>query len=94
MEFKATDEQIFAAIKDANGIRATAAKKLGINLRTLMQRVKKMKAKGFDVPGSTYIQGDVQKAGFEFTPLPEDDIPVEQLIEHRKRQLHHKKAHE
>jgi hypothetical protein len=94
MEFKATDEQILAAIRDANGIRATAAKKLGINLRTLMQRVRKMKAKGFDVPGSTYIQGDVQKAGFEFTPLPEDDIPVEQLIEHRKRQFQHKKAHE
>jgi hypothetical protein len=61
-------------------------------------RIKKMKAKGYTIPASTYQQGavkqDVDKPGFSFTPLPDDDIPIEELIEQRKRKFLHKREHE
>lgn len=31
---------------------------------------------------------------FEIAPLPEDDVPIEELIEHRKRQFARKREHE
>lgn len=31
---------------------------------------------------------------YEVAHIPEDDVPIEQLIEHRKRQFEHKKNHE
>ncbi len=98
MQAKATDDQILKAIQDANGIRAVAANKLGLNERSLMMRLKKMKAKGYIIPESTYQPGavkqDVEKAGFSFTPLPDDDVPIEELIEQRKRKFLHKREHE
>ena len=98
MQAKATDDQILKALQDANGIRAVAANKLDLNERSLMMRIKKMKAKGYIVPESTYQQGavkqDVEKPGFSFTPLPDDDVPIEELIEQRKRKFLHKREHE
>ena len=98
MQAKATDDQILKALQDANGIRSVVANKLGLNERSLQMRIKKMKAKGYIVPESTYQQGavkqDVDKPGFSFTPLPDDDIPIEELIEQRKRKFLHKREHE
>ena len=96
MQAKATDDEILEALQEANGIRAVVAEKFGMNERTLMMRIKKMKAKGYTIPASTYQPGRPieAKPAFEFTPLPDDDIPIEQLIEHRKRQFQHKQAHE
>ena len=98
MQAKATDDQILKALQDANGIRIVVANKLGLNERSLQMRIKKMKAKGYIVPESTYQQGavkqDVEKPGFSFTPLPDDDIPIEELIEQRKRKFLHKREHE
>jgi len=93
---KATDDEILEALQEANGIRAVVAEKYGMNERTLMFRLKKMKSKGYIIPASTYHPGRPieAKPTFEFTPLPDDDIPIEQLIEHRKRQFQHKQAHE
>ena len=98
MQAKATDDQILKALQDANGIRSVVANKLGLNERSLQMRIKKMKAKGYTIPESTYQQGavkqDVDKPGFSFTPLPDDDIPIEELIEQRKRKFLHKREHE
>ena len=98
MQAKATDDQILKALQDANGIRSVVANKLGLNERSLQMRIKKMKAKGYIVPESTYQQGavkqDVEKPGFSFTPLPDDDVPIEELIEQRKRKFAHKREHE
>ncbi len=96
MQAKATDDQILKAVQEANGIRIAAANKLGMNERTLMLRIKKMKQKGYVVPESTYQPGRqiIDKPHYEFTALPDDDVPIEELIEQRKRKFAHKREHE
>ena len=96
MQAKATDDQILKAVQEANGIRIAAANKLGMNERTLMLRIKKMKQKGYVVPESTYQPGRqiIDKPHYEFTALPDDDVPIEELIEQRKRKFLHKREHE
>lgn len=96
MQAKATDDQILKAVQEANGIRIAAANKLGMNERTLMLRIKKMKQKGYVVPESTYQPGRqvIEKQDYEFTALPDDDVPIEELIEQRKRKFLHKREHE
>lgn len=96
MHAKATDDQILKAVQEANGIRIAAANKLGMNERTLMLRIKKMKQKGYVVPESTYQPGRqiIEKQDYEFTALPDDDVPIEELIEQRKRKFLHKREHE
>lgn len=42
----------------------------------------------------TLPTGTVDPKPFSFTPLPEDDVSVEDLVEHRKRQFARKRAHE
>jgi hypothetical protein len=96
MHSKATDDQILKELQEAKGIRTAVADKLGMNDRTLLLRIKKMKAKGYDIPESTYHPGRpiVDKTDYEFTPLPDDDVPIEVLIEQRKRKFQHKREHE
>jgi hypothetical protein len=96
MQLKATDEQILQALKNAKGIRAAAANALGINERTLLSRMNKMRARGYSVPESTYRQpiAAIDHGDYEFTPLPDDDVPIEELIEQRKRKFLHKQEHE
>jgi hypothetical protein len=92
---KATDEQILQALQDSKGVRSVAAQKLGINIRTLLNRIQDMQGKGINVPGSTYQHTpNVVRDEFEFTPLPNDDVPIEELIEQRKRKFAHKREHE
>jgi hypothetical protein len=96
MQSKATDDQILAALQELNGIRAKVALKFGMNERSLLMRLKKMKEKGYIVPESTYQPGRqvVDKGDYEFTPLPDDDVPIEELIAQRKRKFQHKREHE
>ena len=86
---KATDEQILKLLEEANGIRAIVATKLGMNERTLLLRLKRLKDQGVVVPESTYHPGRqiVERGAFEFTPLPDDDVSIEELIEQRKRKF-------
>jgi hypothetical protein len=67
-----------------------------MNERTLQMRLKKMKDKGYVIPDSTYQPGRqvVDKGDYEFTPLPDDDVPIEELIAQRKRKFQHKREHE
>ncbi len=90
---KATDEQILQALQESNGARTIAAQKLGINVRTLMNRIQDMRGKGISIPGLT-AQTIAPRDQFEFTPLPNDDVPIEELIEQRKRKFLHKREHE
>jgi hypothetical protein len=96
MQAKATDEQILKALQEADGVRITAATKLKMHERSLMARIRAMKSKGYTIPDSTYLPGRplVDKGDYEFTPLPDDDVPIEELIEQRKRKFAHKREHE
>jgi hypothetical protein len=95
VQAKATDDQILKAVQDAKGIRSAAAAKLGMADRTLLARLKKMKTKGYIVPRSTYQPGEpVENADYSFTPLPEDDVSIEELVEQRKRKFAHKREYE
>jgi hypothetical protein len=96
MQSKASDDQILKSLQEANGIRAIVAAKFKMNERTLQMRLKKMKDKGYVIPDSTYQPGRqvVDKGDYEFTPLPDDDVPIEELIAQRKRKFQHKREHE
>jgi len=96
MQSKASDDQILKSLQEANGIRAIVAAKFKMNERTLQMRLKKMKDKGYIIPDSTYQPGRqvVDKGDYEFTALPDDDVPIEELIAQRKRKFQHKREHE
>lgn len=91
---KASDIDIVQALRENRGIRATAARQLGISVRHLIERAKVLEAKGITGIQTTYNAPKTTNSEFEFTPLPDDDIPIEELIKHRKRQFSHKAAHE
>jgi hypothetical protein len=54
------------------------ARRLSVSTTTVKLHVDKMEA----------------ERPFEFTPLPRDDLPIEELVAHRKRQFQHKREHE
>ena len=93
---KATDDQIIATLQKYKGIRANAASELGMNERTLLQRLNRMRSRGYDIPISTYQPGRQipNEEAFEFTPIPDDDVSIDELIEQRKRKFQHKREHE
>jgi len=95
---KVSDEEVIAAIRAAKGIRVDAARKLGINVRSVQARIDRLIADGIEVPSSTYDparsarmkRGDVVResqdkaAQIEFPKLPSGKIDVTELIERRK----------
>jgi hypothetical protein len=83
MNKKATDDEILAVLNSCNGNRTETAAKLGYNVRTFLSRLANIKNKR-----------DVDTPEYSFTPLPLDDVPIEDLIEHRKRQFANKRNHE
>lgn len=93
---KATDEQIIEALRRHKGIRANAASELGMNARTILKRLARMEKSGYEIPRSTYQPGRQTPVDepFEFTPVPDDDVPIEELIEQRKRKFQFKREHE
>lgn len=54
MQPKATDCQILEALKSHGGVRARAARSLGMSVRGLQFRVDRLKSQDVDVPESTY----------------------------------------
>ena len=101
MPKKCTDEEVLEALRQTDGVRAKAASLLGISPRGVVDRVQSLRAKGREVPESTYHPGNAAKERFDkkpeeftFTPLPEDDISVEDLVAIRKRQFAHKREYE
>ena len=80
---KASDDEILAALNSHNGNRTKAAAALGYSLRTFMTRLAGIKSKR-----------NIEKPEYSFTPLPLDDVPIEELIQHRKRQFANKRNHE
>lgn len=93
---KATDDQIIEALHRHKGVRANAASELGLNIRTMLKRLAQMEKSGYKVPRSTYQPGRQipNEEAFEFTPIPDDDVSIDELIEQRKRKFAHKREHE
>ena len=102
---KATDEQILAAVNAAKGVRAEAARQLGINTRALSQRIDGLKSRGVPVPDSTYdpaarfrtAGGVVENAPrkrelLEVPKLPSGKIDIRELIDRRKSAFARKDA--
>lgn len=91
---KHSDEVMLAALHRAKGIRETAARELGMSARAMAVHISRMKAEGRPVPDTTYQQPTKAKAEYEFTPVPEPDVSIEELVALRKRQFSHKRDHE
>ncbi len=93
---KVSDEQIISALEQCEGQRAAAARLLKIAVRSLQFRLDNLRARGVTVPSSSYRGKSLEQARseFEFTPIPEDDVPIEELVALRKRKFQHKREHE
>ena len=93
---KVSDEQIISALEQCEGQRAAAARLLKIAVRSLQFRIDNLKARGVTIPSSSYRGKSLEQARseFEFTPIPDDDVPIEELIALRKRKFMHKREHE
>lgn len=89
-----SDERLIACLRKNKGIRAVAARELGISVRNITVRAGDLIAKGVEGLESTYQAPRPEEKDFEFTPLPRDDISIEELIAHRKRQFANKRNYE
>lgn len=98
MQLKVTDDQIIAALRESGGIRAVAARKLGISTNVLLGRINKLIGAGVAVPESSYDPARMQQERFgaptaeppkklssiEVPKLPSGKIDIRELIERRK----------
>jgi len=89
-----SDERLIACLRKNKGIRAVAARELGISTRNISVRVNDLIAKGVEGLESSYQKPEIIEKDFEFTPLPMDDVSIEELIAHRKRQFANKRNYE
>ena len=64
MARKVSDDQLVKALREANGVRAEAARLLNVNARSIMARIGGLKAKGFEVPDSTYNKATLPEKDF------------------------------
>lgn len=81
-----SDSQLLDAVAESSGMVREAARTLGVHHSTISKRLARMKKRNAH-------ESNEQKP-FHIEPLPDDDIPVEQLVEMRKRQFRHKREHE
>lgn len=91
---KVTDDQIMAELRRTDGHRAQAARNLGLSERALLARLQRLRRNGEDIPKGFVEPGPNKKDEFVSPSLPDDDIPVEQLIEHMKRRFERKREYE
>jgi hypothetical protein len=81
-----------------NRVNSLAAKRLKISDRNVRFRIVKAAERfgvSLDRTGSPTQNYSIKKEpAFSFTPVPDDDISIEELVEVRKRQFTKKKAHE
>ena len=80
---KVTLDQIIQEYESCGRSFRRAAINLGVNKDVVRKRLQAYWLK----------QGDAEKP-YEISPLPEDDISIEQLVEMRKRQFKHKRDYE
>ena len=57
---KCTDEQILEALEKHNGLRAPVAAELGLVYRALIERLNRMRARGIEIPDSSYHSTEVR----------------------------------
>jgi hypothetical protein len=81
-----SDSQLLDAVAESSGMVREAARTLGVHHSTISKRLARMKKRN--------AQESNEQKPFYIEPLPDDDIPVEQLVEMRKRQFRHKQEHE
>lgn len=101
-ELKASDLEIVAALQSANGIRAEAARRLGMSTQALSSRINRLKSSGIEVPKSSYDPALLarERAGeppprkskpiedeVEFPVLPDGKIDIDVLINRRKEEF-------
>ena len=86
----ATDEQILDALKENNGNRPRASRAVGLSERRFMARLAIIKSRGVEISAPTRIP----PPDFVVASIPEEDISIEELVAHRKRQFAHKASHE
>ena len=81
-------------------INEDTARRLGIDGKTVRNRLQYAEQRlGLEVDRSKspywmYSRTAKKNVEFSVAPLPEDDLPVEEIVAHRKRQFAKKKAHE
>lgn len=80
-------------------VNSHAARKVGINEHTMRTRLEQAHDRlGLDIDRSDSIMAGYGKKKsapeFVYTPVPDGDVPVEELVEIRKKQFNKKKAHE
>jgi len=94
---KATDKELMAAYGRHSGGTAAIARDLGLSTRRVISRLR-----GLGVPPLTTSVGGVPKGRmhpaaapneFEVQDLPEDGVPVDELVEHRIRAFSRKMEH-
>lgn len=96
-ERKATDKQLLEAYRRHQGRTTKIAEELGMSTRQVMTRRALLGIPPIRPQGGapkTRVKPDAPATDtveFTVTPLPEDDIPVEDLVEHRIRQFDRKR---
>jgi hypothetical protein len=98
MKRKYSDEEMQAALARNGFAREKTALELGLSIRNLMVHLARWKAQGYEIPESPYrkkVEGRlISKPEYEIETPPEDDIPIDDLVEMRKRQFAAKRDHE
>jgi hypothetical protein len=94
-ERKATDEMLLAAYQRHNGSTTKIAADLGMSTRRTTTRLRNLGIVASNVEGGAPKRMFPTAAPVEFTvaDLPDDDIDVDELVEHRIRQFEKKVAH-
>ena len=90
-------KKTFQVWADCGKVNAMAAKRLRISEKTVRHRIDLYEKRFGEVDKSDSLTAQYRpskKPEFTFTPLPGDDVPIEELVEHRKRQFAQKKKHE
>lgn len=103
-ELKVSDQEVVAALKAANGVRAEAARKLGLSTQSLHARISRLRSVGIPVPKSGYDPARTAREEkgehfprpppsepeLDFPKLPDGKLDVNTLIERRKEEFKRK----
>jgi hypothetical protein len=94
-----TNDQVIAAVEEAKrtsplGWQQAAAAIIGIHAGALASRLNTLVKNGTVTEDILKAPSLNRERPFSIGALPDDDVPVDQLVAHRKRQFEHKRAHE
>lgn len=103
-ELKVSDQEVVAALRATNGVRAEAARKLGVSTQSLQARISRLRSSGVPVPKSGYDPARVAREEkgerlppaktnepeLDFPKLPDGKLDVRELIERRKAEFKRK----